>query len=486
MFVNYYIECVYVKRERHTGKFIIVIYIIMNKQAKETSVQKNIYEQKKKSLSIGSRIYQWFSKLSASTTEGIDMRRSLLTLGILSSVVLFSSITVLRIILSPGSADYNIQKYFFLYTLPVLLLFGLILNLGPNESETKLFGKIAGLIILLVVATYYYVTSTDSLFNAALLSNYSFLALITIVGLAIVYQSLVDYMERLKGWPGFIAQLIFYIPCVILDVWEYVIEQFQLTPYSIYLFILFEILLIILYVYLPEISNKVTGLDDSIQAVDNVMVLDGGKTVVVNSDELKIVKTGDEQSASLEGEYRTNYAISMWVYITPQAPNDPAYNKESEIFSYGYEDNEGVQHVKPMIRYYGGGGGDDQVIERNKFVFYFSRYPPVNQYNSDEHTFYDVTLPNQKWNQIVLNYNRNIVDIFINGVLERSFTMTKDMPRYNNLDTITVGDDVGIKGGICNVVYYKHPLTKEQVAISYNAKMNANPPVASIPDKNST
>lgn len=448
-------------------------------------IKRESVEMKKKNLSIGNQISQWFSKLSSATPEGIDMRQSLLRLALLSSVILFSSITVLRIILSPGSADYNIQKYFFLYTLPVLLLFGLILNLGRNESDTKIFGRIAGLAILLVVATYYYVTSTDSLFNVALLSNYSFIALITLVGLAVVYQNLVDYMERLKGWPGFIAQLIFYIPCIILDVWEYIVAQFHLTPYSIYLFILFEILLIVLYAYLPEISNKVTGLDDSIQAVDNVMFLDRGKKVVVNSDELKIVNTGDNETASLEGEYRTNYAISMWVYINPQAPNDPAYNKESEIFSYGYEDNEGIQHVKPMIRYYGGGGGDDQVIERNKFVFYFSRYPPVNQYNSDEHTFYDVTLPTQKWNQIVLNYNRNIVDIFINGVLERSFTMTKDMPRYNNLDTITVGDDVGIKGGICNVVYYKHPLTKEQVATSYNAKMSANPPVASIPDKNS-
>ena len=85
-----------------------------------------------------------------------------------------------------------------------------------------------------------------------------------------------------------------------------------------------------------------------------------------------------------------------------------------------------------------------------------------------------------------MNYNRNIVDIFVNGVLERSFTMMNNMPIYNDLDTITVGDEIGIKGGICNVVYYKHPLTKEQIAISYNSKMSANPPVASISDKSSS
>jgi hypothetical protein len=79
----------------------------------------------------------------------------------------------------------------------------------------------------------------------------------------------------------------------------------------------------------------------------------------------------------------------------------------------------------------------------------------------------------------VLNYNRNIVDLFINGVLERTFTMSGDMPVYNDLDTITVGDDSGLKGGICNVVYYKHPLSKEQIVTSHNTKMNSNPPVSS-------
>ena len=432
-------------------------------------------------------INNWISNLTKSGPEGINMRRSLLKMVIMTGILLFSCITVLRIILAPGSAEYNIQKYFFLYTIPLCLLFGIILNIGQNTETIKTFVKVVGIVILLICGVYYYATSTESMFNVSLLSNYLFIALITIVGLAIVYQSLIDYMVRLKGWPGFIAQLLFYVPCIVLEVWEYIVAQFQLTPYSIYLFIAFEIVLIVLYAYLPEISNKVTGMDDAIQAVDNVILLDEGKKIVVNSDELKIPKNSkDTSNSNLQANYRTNYAVSMWVYVTPHSPNNVAYNKESEIFSYGYTDNEGVQHVKPMIRYYGGGGGDDQVIERNKFVFYFSRYPPVHQYNTNEHTFYDVTLPNQKWNQIVLNYNHNIVDMFVNGVLERSFTMTNDMPIYNDLDTITVGDDIGIKGGICNVVYYKHPLTKEQIALSYNSKMNDNPPVSSIPDKSSS
>ena len=49
----------------------------------------------------------------------------------------------------------------------------------------------------------------------------------------------------------------------------------------------------------------------------------------------------------------------MWVYMNPHPPSHLAYSKESNILTYGYTDEDDVQHVKPMIRYYGGGGGDD-------------------------------------------------------------------------------------------------------------------------------
>ena len=118
----------------------------------------------KSSLSYGV-MGDWIRKLTKSGQEGIDTRKSLLKLVILSGILLFSCITVLRIILSPGTADYNIQKYFFVYTLPVILLFGLILNIGQNEETGKMFMKIVGIILLITCGVYYYATTTDSILN---------------------------------------------------------------------------------------------------------------------------------------------------------------------------------------------------------------------------------------------------------------------------------------------------------------------------------
>jgi hypothetical protein len=342
----------------------------------------------------------------------------------------------------------------------------LILNLNKSIEATKFFLKLLGVISMLIFGIYIYATSTNSV-NIDAISNYSIVVIITLFGLAITYQWFIDYISKLPGWWGFIAQLIFYIPCVLYDVWEYLLEQVNLTPYSIYLFIVVEILLIIIYAFLPEITGQITGEDESILLQDKILFLDKSR-MLCNSDKLKILE---------ETNYRTNYCISFWTYINIHPHTHPGYNSEREILTYGFTDQHGIDHVKPMVRYYGGGGGDDQPIERNKLIFYFSRYPPVKQYATDEHTFYDVTIEPQKWNQITMNYNRNKVEIYINGHLERTFLMNKNLPIYNDLDKITIGDDNGIDGGICNVRYYKHPLSPEQIALTYNSTIISELPV---------
>jgi hypothetical protein len=158
----------------------------------------------------------------------------------------------------------------------------------------------------------------------------------------------------------------------------------------------------------------------------------------------------------------------MWLFLNPQNASSASNNREVELFSYGYADKEGIQHVKPMIRYYGGGDGKDQVSERGKLIFYFAKYPPSKEYQYEKNTFYDVPISMQKWNNIVINYNRNVVDIYLNGHLERSFTMTGSMPQYSDLDNIRVSSKDGLRGGIKNLVYYQHPLSFEQIAYQYN------------------
>jgi hypothetical protein len=398
-------------------------------------------------------------------------------------ILLFVVGLMIMIVVYPGNALYNIQKYFFLIAIPLTLIFAVLLNLTSDTNALNMFFKIASIMIIIGVFVYYYSISTGSIFVFNGYLKYTLLIVIGVIALALIYQTVVSYMEKLQGWPGFIAKLIFYVPCIVWDLWFYLFQQFQLTPFAVYAFILLEAVFILTYVFMPNMINSVTGLTDGMQLLDGIYWLNQPEKVIATSTMLKQIPTYTEVLNGNTGQFRSNYCISMWVYINPQTPSFASYNVETQLFNYGFTDASGVQHVKPMICYYGGGNGTDQPIERNKFVFYFSKYPPTEQYDTSGDTFYDLSLPNQKWNQIVLNYNRNMVDLFINGSLERSFNMANHIPVYSPLDAITVGSQNGMDGAICNVAYYNHPLSESQITFSYNTLMNSNPPTSRVAAK---
>jgi hypothetical protein len=88
----------------------------------------------------------------------------------------------------------------------------------------------------------------------------------------------------------------------------------------------------------------------------------------------------------------------------------------------------------------------------------------------------------QKWNNIILNYNNGTLDIFYNGVLVNSANSIVPQMSYEN---ITSGSGVnGIDGGICNVNFFNKILTNTQIYDIYNSNKLANPPV--IPYMNYT
>jgi hypothetical protein len=80
----------------------------------------------------------------------------------------------------------------------------------------------------------------------------------------------------------------------------------------------------------------------------------------------------------------------------------------------------------------------------------------------------------QKWNNIIINYNGGILDIFLNGELVKSDI---GVVPYYTLDSLTIGKAGGIHGGICNVVYFKKALTAMNVYLLYNVVKNKTPPV---------
>ena len=87
----------------------------------------------------------------------------------------------------------------------------------------------------------------------------------------------------------------------------------------------------------------------------------------------------------------------------------------------------------------------------------------------------------QKWNNIIINYHGGTLDIFINGKLIKS--KINVVPYIINT-ALTIGKNDGINGDICNLIYYKSPISKSDIYRIYNIFKNKNPPVINKSDTN--
>ncbi len=81
----------------------------------------------------------------------------------------------------------------------------------------------------------------------------------------------------------------------------------------------------------------------------------------------------------------------------------------------------------------------------------------------------------QKWNNVIINYTGGTLDIFLNNDLIKS--IGKIVPFMNN-DVLTIGSENGLFGGVCNVVYFKTPLTSSQIYYLYNMVKDKTPPIS--------
>ena len=164
---------------------------------------------------------------------------------------------------------------------------------------------------------------------------------------------------------------------------------------------------------------------------------------------------GRHQELKISGydiQYNYNYAISAWFFIRAQPPNyGVSYRKYTTILDYG---------GKPNISY----NGLDNAL----------RITMNNGLNKKPIIYKIKDFPLQRWNNIVVNYDSGMLDVFMNSKLVASF---KNVLPYMSIDNISVGDDDGIGGGVCNVLYFPRMMSKERISINYNILKNNNPPV---------
>ena len=153
-----------------------------------------------------------------------------------------------------------------------------------------------------------------------------------------------------------------------------------------------------------------------------------------------------------DSKFNYHYSLSAWFYINPQPPNtSPAYTKYTSILNYG---------DKPQIEF----NGLENVLRIRSLT---GKKELVEIYKTSDIQY-------QTWNNVVINYDGGNMDVFINGKLVAS---RPNIAPYMTYENITSGSDNGIQGGICNVMYYDHTLSKGAISLAYSILKNKDVPL---------
>jgi len=249
---------------------------------------------------------------------------------------------------------------------------------------------------------------------------------------------------KIPGWNGFIVNLIFYIPCMVLSGLEYLNKDFKQAPFAVYVLLMIEVVLLLAYIYLPKITK----------IISNSVIVKDGKTVI--SEPMLIKHKENLISYSLLNDTKPNdivnnkFSISMWVYVVPVPPTTYPYNSDATIFEYG--------NYHPRLIFNG---------STNKFKSFVSAS-----------SSYEFDMPLQAWNHVVYNYTKSSVDLFVNGQLVSTVNHRNQSEEgLSTDDIISIGQDDGLSGGVCNIVYYKTPLFQYEIQNIYNLNKNKDPPL---------
>ena len=391
-----------------------------------------------------------------------------LKIAIIGFTIIFSSVMLFTLINNETALSTNTYTYFFTILIPIIIAIWYI-----NQYSISIINPIWVFVGICTIGFCYLVFYLYSQMNSSYypVINYILNVIIflgVLIALAILYNIVFNNATKIHGKMGLFIGLIFHIPCLISDFISYLLQQYKLTPNVVFVLFILELILVLLYIYLPKLLN--TFFIPSGMVLQNEPIfLDTGITTLITSDKLNPVdKTAILNNALKPNPINQHYCISMWIYMNPQNKSNMSYTNEKEIFNYGYTDS--IIHSKPRITY-----KYDPTTSVDTYYLYFTsngQSLPPDQYR------YSISVVGQKWNQFVFNYDNNIVDVFINGNLERTFHLENNLPQYSiSNDKITVGDINGLDGAICNVTYSKIPLSKIQIANTYNLFMNKNPPI---------
>lgn len=363
-------------------------------------------------------------------------------------------IIVIQAVIRSEKLD-NVKIYFFVFMAMTAMTASILYSIKDKYNPLNIVASMSIFAIVFTIIYQFNNAGSDIRLQAYKYATYPIGMLGVLFGLAILYRSLERAIGNNTTIFGFIINFIFFIPCMMNDFIEYIKNEYNLTPPVVYILFAIEIILILLFVaisYIPKITMNLGG----IPIVNEAIFLDS-KYVFKNVEK----KT---DALQLKGDSR--YAISLWTYVNQRTNLS---DRNVNIFSYGSENKESkIESWKPRIQFK---GAENSYSKHRKDTYLITFSKGVES---------EIQLSSQVWHNFVFNYNGDMMDLFIDGNLERSFKAKEIPTYYQSTDQFIAGDDSGIYGAICNVSFYNEPLTIREITSAYNLLNGRNPPINNL------
>lgn len=402
------------------------------------------------------------------------------TFGVYGSIGFGIFLTIMTILISINKDSFfeNKQKsaavmilLLIISIVWVLLLAGNLINVPSVSADMKLI-KNALLILFGVIVSglliYWIAYNIESLSGKSSIVSFILNLMLVAIILGLIYKTinvkLPSDNNKKNAFFALIMNILFYIPCLFSGTFDWFGEkisgEFQAENTGSFMMLLFAIGLFICYLKIPSLFNYVNT--------------QGGEQLVnkpVYTD--TVYNLGNYRDLNGSDTFDYQYAISCWIFIDSAPPNTNVnYTKFTSLLNFGNKPNVLYNASKNtlMITMQ---QKDLKNVTKNKLIDFDDEGNRI--------IYIDKNFLLQKWNNVIINYNGGTMDIFINGELVKS---SIEVIPYYTYDNLTIGETNGIKGGICNVVYFRHALTSSNIYYLYNTAKNKNPPI--LNDSNKT
>jgi len=312
------------------------------------------------------------------------------------------------------------------------------------ESFFSVLGVVLFIFGLISISIYLFLYTSWPITIVASILNICIL----IITLALIYKAIDKPKVNTSSFFDLMTSYIFYIPCLFIQLVDYIKHQHKITSKTVWIIFLLEIFLIGMRILLPiynKIYNKYLGAHGKTIEKGPVYLDKKSNLGTFQDHQIEIDDTG---TTITKKPYNYNYAISAWIWINPQPESiNPSYVNSTNLLNYG----DVLQ-----IKFY-----------KNKLEMWALTTENPDSAKNLVKIYETTEFYYQKWNNILLNYSGGTLDIFINNKLVSStINVTPIMKR----ECVIAGSSNGIHGGIKDVVYYKNILTNNQINALYNSE----------------